>query len=55
MAETEQGRRATTTTVQAKKGGQEAQGSHDEAFTTPMRRPDGHARDWKQTEASPAM
>ena len=38
MAETEQGRRATTTTVQAKKGGQEAQGSHDEAFTAPTRR-----------------
>ena len=29
----------------------EAQRSHAEAFVVPMRRPDGHARDWKLTEA----
>jgi len=48
---TEQGRKATTMAAQAKKDGQEAQGSHGEAFSAPTRRPDGHARDWKQAEA----
>ena len=29
----------------------EAQRSHAEAFAVPTQRPDGHARDWKLTEA----
>jgi len=48
---TEQGRKATTMAAQAKKDGQEAQESHDKAFSAPTRRPDGHARDWKQAKA----
>ena len=37
--------------AQAKKDGQETQGSYIVAFTAPARRPKGHARDWKPTEA----
>jgi len=51
VAEQSREEKKRTTAAQAKKGGQEAQGSHDEAFTAPTRRPDGHARDWKETEA----
>ena len=51
MGKTEQEERAKTTAAQAIKGGQEARGSCAVAFTAPARRPDGHARDWKPTEA----
>jgi len=47
---TEQGERAKTMAAQAIKGGQEARGSCDVAFTAPARRQNGHDRAWNAEE-----
>ena len=47
---TEDEERRTAAAPELYRAAKEAQGSHDEAFSAPTRRPDGHARDWKQIE-----
>ena len=48
---TEQEERRTAAAPEPYRAAKEVQGSHDEAFSAPTRRPDGHAHDWKQAEA----
>ena len=47
--------RITTTMSELYRAAKEARRSHNGDFPVPARRPDDHARDWKQAEGSPAM